>query len=63
MRARILQFIRALSLRLLSISPAVTVDVLDAAVRDALNSIPAPDYGQVPVEALDLQLVFRHDCQ
>lgn len=61
--SRILQFISGLGQRMLQLSPEqVDRAVLDRAVRDVLDALPLPDYGLVPLEMLDLQLVFRHDC-
>lgn len=41
---------------------AEALALLDRAAAQALQLLPPPDYGRVPVERLELQLVFRHDC-
>jgi hypothetical protein len=61
-RTRLLQFIRGLGTRMLQLSPDLAPTLVDRAVREVLEVLPQPDYGQVPVELLELQLVFRHDC-
>lgn len=58
-RARLLQFAQALAGR---ISPALSPQMVQSAAFDALQSLPPPDYGGLPLEQRDLQLVFRHDC-
>jgi hypothetical protein len=62
-RHRLLQFMTGLSLRLRSLSPGADLGLLDRAAAEALQALPPPDYGHVPIEMLELQLVFRHDCQ
>lgn len=62
MRHRLLQFIRGFSMRMAQLAPELNPTLLDRTVRDTLELLPEPDYGQVPVEMLELQLVFRHDC-
>jgi hypothetical protein len=57
-----LQFIKGFGLRIAQLQPMLEPGLLDKAVRDTLEVLPLPDYGQVPVEMLELQLVFRHDC-
>lgn len=61
-RSRLLQFIRRLGVSLGQLLPGVNPALLDRAVHDTLRSLPLPDYGQVPLERRQLQLVFRHDC-
>jgi hypothetical protein len=61
-RHRLLQFMTALSVRLRVLAPHASLELLDRAAAEALTALPPPDYGTVPVEALELQLVFRHDC-
>eukprot|EP00775_Hariotina_reticulata_P002954 gene2954-3239_t len=61
-RCRMLQFIKGFGQRIAQLQPLLEAGVLDRAVRDTLEVLPLPDYGQVPVEMLELQLVFRHDC-
>jgi len=62
-RQRLLQFMTGLSMSLRSLSPGASLDLLDRAAADALQGLPQPDYGQLPIELMELQLVFRHDCQ
>jgi hypothetical protein len=62
-RHRLLQFMTGLSLRLRVLSPGANLELLDRAAAEALQGLPPPDYGHVPVELMELQLVFRHDCQ
>eukprot|EP00882_Tetradesmus_deserticola_P025720 GHRQ01028278.1.p1 GENE.GHRQ01028278.1~~GHRQ01028278.1.p1 ORF type:complete len:312 (+),score=125.81 GHRQ01028278.1:211-1146(+) len=61
-RNRLLQFIRGFGTRVLQLAPDLHPTLLDRAVRDVLEVLPQPDYGLVPVDMLELQLVFRHDC-
>ncbi|WIA17439.1 hypothetical protein OEZ85_014287 [Tetradesmus obliquus] len=61
-RSRLLQFIRGMGTRILQLAPELPPALVDRAVRDVLEVLPQPDYGQVSVEMLELQLVFRHDC-
>jgi hypothetical protein len=61
-RNRLLQFIRGMGTRMLQLAPDLQPTLVDRAVRDVLEVLPQPDYGVVPVELLELQLVFRHDC-
>lgn len=49
-------------MRMAQLAPELNPTLLDRTVRDTLELLPEPDYGQVPVEMLELQLVFRHDC-
>lgn len=63
MRHRLLQFMTGLSLRLRALSPGANLELLDRAAAEALQALPPPDYGHVPLELMELQLVFRHDCQ
>jgi hypothetical protein len=58
-RSRLLQFSPALASR---ITPGIQPELLEQAALDALRSLPAPDYAAAPIEARDLQIVFRHDC-
>jgi hypothetical protein len=62
-RHRLLQFMTGLSVRLRALSPGASLELLDRAAAEALSMLPPPDYGHVPVEMMELQLVFRHDCQ
>lgn len=58
-----MQFIEALQPRLLSLANgALQPEALQRTIVEAYQQLPLPQYGPVPVEALDLQLVFRHDC-
>lgn len=61
-RNRLLQFIRGFGTRVLQLAPDLHPTLVDRAVRDVLEVLPQPDYGLVPVDMLELQLVFRHDC-
>ncbi|KAF8065943.1 sua1 [Scenedesmus sp. PABB004] len=63
-RARIVQFLGALAPRLGAACPAVSAALLEDAAAAALGALPPPDWSwsQVPVEALELELVFTHDC-
>jgi hypothetical protein len=61
-RNRLLQFIRGFGTRVLQLAPDLAPTLVDRAVREVLEVLPQPDYGLVPVELLELQLVFRHDC-
>jgi len=54
-----MQFSYALGIR---IAPAVSQQIIEQAVFDALQSLPPPDYSGATLSARDLQLVFRHDC-
>ena len=62
-RNRLLQFIKRFGVSLGQLLPGFTPALLDRAVHDTLRVLPQPDYGQVPLERRQLQLVFRHDCQ
>lgn len=61
-RSRLLQFARGYTLRLKKLLPQVSPGLLESVAKETFDILPSPDYGQVPVELLDLQLVFRHDC-
>eukprot|EP00878_Enallax_costatus_P008197 GHUV01008570.1.p1 GENE.GHUV01008570.1~~GHUV01008570.1.p1 ORF type:complete len:258 (+),score=48.54 GHUV01008570.1:251-1024(+) len=61
-RNRLMQFIRCFTLRLVQLVPQVGPGLLESIVRETFDMLPSPDYGQVPVDQLELQLVFRHDC-
>lgn len=61
-RNRLMQFIRAFALRMVQLVPQVSPGLLESIVRETFDILPSPDYGQVPVDELELQLVFRHDC-
>ena len=58
-RARLLQFSRALAGR---IAPNMTPQMVHQAALDALRVVPPPDYSGAALATRDLQLVFRHDC-
>ncbi len=62
MKSRLLQFITGVSQRLFQLAPNLGADLVERAITETLQTLPPPEYGQVPVEALELQLVFRHDC-
>lgn len=58
-KRRVVQFIEALQPHMLQHLPA---ELLQRLVIEAYHSLPPPVYGLVPVENLELQIVFRHDC-
>ena len=64
MRGRLDQYTSVL-LRLLEpyLVPGASPDLLSRLSSEAVALLPPPDYGVVPVESLDLQLVFTHDCR
>jgi hypothetical protein len=45
-----------------SVTPEQLADIRRAAAQ-VVEMLPPPDYGQVEFEAMDLQLVLRHDCE
>ncbi|KIY97035.1 hypothetical protein MNEG_10926 [Monoraphidium neglectum] len=61
-RSRQEQLLAELARRLRALAPGVDLDLLSRATAEALAGLPQPDYGVVPVESLELQLVFAHDC-
>jgi hypothetical protein len=62
-RSRQAQLLAEQARRLRALAPGVHLDLLSRATAEALAGLPQPDYGVVPVENLDLKLVFRHDCR
>ncbi|KAI8477012.1 MAG: hypothetical protein J3K34DRAFT_498328 [Monoraphidium minutum] len=48
--------------RLLRAATGAEPALLRRLEEEAVASLPPPEYGEVPVESLDLQLVFTHDC-
>lgn len=58
-RARLAQFAGAFAGR---INPQLSLHVVQQVATECIASLPAPEYGRLPVEQRDLQLVFRHDC-
>jgi hypothetical protein len=62
-RSRQEQLLAELARRLRALAPGVDLDLLSRATAEALAGLPQPDYGVVPVESLELQLVFAHDCR
>lgn len=61
-RGRLATFVDLLTQRLKNAEPAVPEDVIAKAANEALQAMPAAEYGPTPLETRDLQLVFRHDC-
>lgn len=61
-RSRLRQFVGIFNQKLLQLVPAVHADAFDRSVNEALLQTPQPDYGSVPLDFKELQLVFRHDC-
>lgn len=60
--ARLLQILRQFAPRLQQLIPAAQPEIIEGVMRHALQAIPPPDYSQIQVEDMDLQLVFRHEC-
>lgn len=63
-RARLLQFVGHYNVRLAQLQPALGAPgLLERLLLDTVRGLPQPDYGSIPLEQRQLQLVFRHDCQ
>ncbi|KAK9803602.1 hypothetical protein WJX72_004040 [[Myrmecia] bisecta] len=58
-RARLIQFAGEFARRM---CPTLSLQLVQQAAADAIQSLPPVDVGRVAVESRDLQLVFRHDC-
>ncbi|GMH34106.1 hypothetical protein BSKO_01940 [Bryopsis sp. KO-2023] len=58
-RARLNQFAHYLWQR---VAPQMPQVAFENEVAMAYTHLPAPQYGQVPLDQRELQLVFRHDC-
>lgn len=61
-RRRCEQFVDGLSARIAALQLGASPDLLKRAAGEALRLLPPPDYQSVPVESINLRLVFRHDC-
>lgn len=58
-RSRLNQFSLGLERKLTSM---VNPDIFERLVAETYTQLPAPEYCDLPIEARELQLVFRHDC-